>query len=625
MAAVRSIPSTQASFHPFRSACDEAMAAHASLRARMHKLDAALSGLELSPLFNAPWAHFTTGLQHYFDAEEGSVFPALLALSSGEDPDDEGVIAHIQGLQGELDTLRTISDALRAAAIETAELERPILELLDDLEAHTDWEEENIFPLATALLNQYQARASAGESAGKTNRTIRHTRGVCHTCLKEVPAEVTRREDIVRLDKHCSEHGITSQVLSYSPDYWEELDRFYFKVNRDSWPQRDYIVRMTERCNLDCPICLAKANTEETPDLDLSGLEDLLNSRRGIKVDLMAAEPTLREDLEDWIRKVKATGNIAALHTNGLKLANRKYAQKIKDAGVDEVFLQFDGFDENAHMVLRGRPLLKARMATIKNLRELDIATSLIVVIAKGLNEDEVAKTYQFALKPENSHIREVFFLGLRVLGSARDAMKEQGSDIGEMTLMPDQLIEMLCSGDESIQREDIRRFNKLYFALLSAFKVKKCLYVQHYLMVRNDDGTATPISKLLDLPALDAAAEKFGATRVKHPLRAKALLLAALARHGTSRETAKMLIDLVRLQMLFKSGMNLKEVPNRFLLLGFITACDPHNFDAQVAINCGKGELSVDGGYVESGAVANVNRESRFDSTDRRPGELKR
>jgi hypothetical protein len=76
---------------------------------------------------------------------------------------------------------------------------------------------------------------------------------------------------------------------------------------------------------------------------------------------------------------------------------------------------------------------------------------------------------------------------------------------------------------------------------------------------------------------------------------------------------------------MLFKSGMNLKEVPNRFLLLGFITACDPHNFDAQVAVNCGKGELSVDGGYIESGAVANVNREVRFDSTDRRPGELKR
>ena len=70
---------------------------------------------------------------------------------------------------------------------------------------------------------------------------------------------------------------------------------------------------------------------------------------------------------------------------------------------------------------------------------------------------------------------------------------------------------------------------------------------------------------------------------------------------------------------------MNLKQVPSRFLLLGFITACDPHNFDSQVAINCGKGELSVDGGFVDSGAVANVDRERRFDETDLVPGELKR
>ena len=70
---------------------------------------------------------------------------------------------------------------------------------------------------------------------------------------------------------------------------------------------------------------------------------------------------------------------------------------------------------------------------------------------------------------------------------------------------------------------------------------------------------------------------------------------------------------DLLRLQDLFRSGMNLRHVPRRFLLVGFITACDPWNFDAQVAVNCGKGELSADGGFVESGAVANVRREARF------------
>jgi hypothetical protein len=74
-------------------------------------------------------------------------------------------------------------------------------------------------------------------------------------------------------------------------------------------------------------------------------------------------------------------------------------------------------------------------------------------------------------------------------------------------------------------------------------------------------------------------------------------------------------------MQLLLRVGMNLDEVPRRLVILGFITACDPQNFDAAVAVNCGKGELSVDGGFVDSGAVANVRREARFDQTDRRPG----
>jgi hypothetical protein len=91
--------------------------------------------------------------------------------------------------------------------------------------------------------------------------------------------------------------------------------------------------------------------------------------------------------------------------------------------------------------------------------------------------------------------------------------------------------------------------------------------------------------------------------------------------REGLHPEALRMAGDLVKLEQLFEKGMNLTGVPERFLLLGFITACDPENFDADVAINCGKGELSSDGGYIESGAVANVRREARFDASARDPG----
>jgi sulfatase maturation enzyme AslB (radical SAM superfamily) len=448
----------------------------------------------------------------------------------------------------------------------------------------------------------------------------RQTRGTCNTCLKDVPAAVVVRDGDAVLEKTCPEHGMTEQLLSHHGEEWAELDRYYFRVNGESWPQRDYIVRMTETCNLDCPICLAKANTEDTPDLPLDGLEKLLTSRRGIKVDLMAAEPTLRADLEDWIKRVKEAGHIAALHTNGLRLADRAYAQRIKDAGVDEVFLQFDGFDEEAHMVLRGRPLVKARMKALTNLRELDIATSLIVVIAKNLNEPQVGEVLKFALQPANVNIREVFFLGLRLLGSARDAVTRGEEGMDDAALMPDEVLDLMCNQVPRIKRVDVRRFNKLYFAMLSAFKVKKCLYVQHYMLVRTDEGFST-IAELLDMEALDRAADRYAEDFLAHPRRARARLLAALARQALRPQAMRALVDFARLQQLFRSGMNLQDVPARFLLLGFITACDPNNYDSGVAINCGKGELSVDGGFIESGATANVLREARFSETALEPG----
>ncbi len=562
---------------------------------------------------------FARELEAHLRVEEEVIYPALQALSRGRLSRDPGWLSMLHELPQE----RTLMGAWVRSLRRMGEAEQPrFAALLEAVERHAVMEAERIFPAALAALGALSPPVEEAEAVPARREILREPRGRCSVCLADVPARVLRTEAEVRLEKLCPEHGVTRELLSRSPDYWAELDSFYFRVNGEEHPQRDFMVRMTERCNLDCPICLAKANTEETPDLDLSGLSALLSERRGIKVDLLAAEPTLRADLPDWIRRVKASGNIAALHTNGIKLADRAYAATLKEAGVDEVFLQFDGFDDEAHLRLRGARLLNRRLKALENLRELNIATSLIVVIARGLNEAELSRVYEFALRPENAHVREVFFLGLRVLGSTRYAAARQAEGgMAERALMPDALIEQLCAQRPEMKREDIRRFNKLYFSMLSAFRVRKCLYVQHYLVARDGQGGAKTAAELLPLQRIEEACDAYARRLPRHPQLARARFLAEIARLGVRRETLAMLFDLVQLQALFKTGMNLEQVPRRFLLLGFITACDPQNFDSEVAINCGKGELSVDGGFVDSGAVANVDRERRFEQSQRAPG----
>lgn len=596
---------------------------HAFLHRELERLDPAMQAS--SKRLSAPWSHLKRVVEEHLRHEELLLFPALLAWNQGT-ADDLDLGALVTGHQADHDNIRTLEDALRQAARDAGPLEADLLLMLDDLVEHLRYEEEDLHPAVASLPRTAPAPAepeplpapapAPASPAAAGGRVVRAPTGVCPTCHAEVPAEIVVDHGSVFLRKTCSAHGASQQLLSNHPDYWVDLDRFYFSVNQESYPQRDFIVRMTEKCNLACPICLAKANTESTTDLDLRGLEQLLTERRGIKVDLMAAEPTLREDLADWIRKVKAAGSIAALHTNGLKLADKEYAKSLKEAGVDEVFLQFDGMDDDANTTLRGRPLLKARMATLKNLRELDIATSLIVVIAKGLNEPQVGETFKMALQPENDHIREVFFLGLRLLGSARHA-----GTFGDQALMPDELIDVLCTQMPRIKRDDVKHFNMIYFAMLSAFHVKKCLYVQHYLVTRDGAGGFETASEVFDLDKLARAASRYAAWHKAHPAVARLRLGVALAAQGLRAPARRHARDMIRLERLFERGMNLREVPRKVLLLGFITACDEHNFDSQVAINCGKGELSADGGFTESSAHANVEREARFAATAKTPG----
>ncbi|MDP2304700.1 MAG: hemerythrin domain-containing protein [Pseudomonadota bacterium] len=614
----------------------------------------------------APFMRLKQVMDEHMMKEERILFPMIIALAEGGPNAGCGVDGPIAQMGAEHNGIRMLEDELRGVASLAGPEEESLMALLDDLSEHARTEDEALFPAALALSREAALRppsptrddddddepepaprpvlvsittppapappapapprrrhveAPARAPAAHAGRTIRETRGACPTCHADVPAAVIVRDGAALLEKRCPTHGPSTQLLSRHPDLWTELDRFYFSVNDEAYPQRDFIVRMTEKCNLACPICLAKANTEDTPDLDLSGLETLLSERRGIKIDLMAAEPTLRPDLEDWVRRVKASGNIAALHTNGIKLADLAYARRLAEAGVDEVFLQFDGLDDAANTVLRGRPLLKARLAALANLRTLGIATSLIVVIAGGLNEAQVGETFRFALQPDNAHIREVFFLGLRSMGSARQSADPETGTLAGQTLMPDALIDELCAQVPEIRRRDVHDFNMVYFAMLSAFRVKKCLYVQHYLVARDGLGGFTPISDVVDLRKMANAAQRYASRRKAHPTLARAGFGAAVIRQGLRPAALKMGGDLLRLEKLFATGMNLGQVPTRFLLIGFITACDLDNFDSGVSVNCGKGELSADGGFAESSAVANVAREARFSETARTPG----
>lgn len=432
---------------------------------------------------------------------------------------------------------------------------------------------------------------------------LRETSSVCPICMRELPARVVEDGGKVYIRKVCPEHGPSECLLSEHAWYYRALDHYFFSVMPPQVKQRDYLIRMTEKCNLQCPICLASADGDAsapppTPDLKLQQLIEFMDThpKGSLKIDLISSEPTLCPDLPDFLRAIRARGHISSLHTNGIKLRDIEYLRSLKEAGLDEVFLQMDGFDDDAYMRIRGAKLTELKIQVLENLRQVGVATSLVMVIMPQVNEHEVGKVLDYARK--NSFIREVMFLGTRALGYFRDS---------DALLMPDQVIDIVNRETGMCPREEVFCFQKMYFALLSLLGVRKCLYVQHNLLIR-DGEQYRAISEFVNWKRVEPVLDQLPHIGFGKLARLRWLLRLGLSL--ISPRAFRLLPDFFSLFLRLKFGWRLKKLPFRPLLIGYITACDPLNVDRQVGNYCGKGELANDIGRNESGSVANIERE---------------
>ncbi|MBN2054670.1 hypothetical protein JW905_07095, partial [bacterium] len=223
------------------------------------------------------------------------------------------------------------------------------------------------------------------------------------------------------------------------------------------------------------------------------------------------------------------------------------------------------------------------------------------------VNERDMRAVLELAAQPGNQFIKEVFYLGCRYLGRATEFSYEH-------CLMPDEVIDSFERQFEGrITRRDIMRFQKLYFAFLHFWAVRKCFYVQHYLVLRDGRGGITPVNEVIDLAAMEPRLDRYRRLASRWPWLARAYLVAALAPFALNPRFLGLLREALKLKLLLYLGFDLAKLSSKTILLGFITACDPMILDVQLAANCGKGEVSMDLGRQEAGAWANVMREKCF------------
>ena len=249
---------------------------------------------------------------------------------------------------------------------------------------------------------------------------IRETRSVCPVCLQNLPAALTKETDgRILLEKRCPEHGAFRVPVWQGKTGWESWLLGTPPLPKDkglNCPENCGIcaeheigtccclLEVTERCNLRCRYCFARGGEgAREPGLDelKDAVRDIVRQCGSPLLQLSGGEPTLRDDLPELTRFAKEAGcGYVQLNTNGLRLAQEpEYAKNLADAGLDIVFLQFDGTRGDIYRTLRGRDLLETKLEAIRVCSEAHIGVTLVPTVVRGVNDDNLGEIVKLAAR----------------------------------------------------------------------------------------------------------------------------------------------------------------------------------------------------------------------------------
>jgi hypothetical protein len=144
--------------------------------------------------------------------------------------------------------------------------------------------------------------------------------------------------------------------------------------------------------------------------------------RRQAMILFSGGEPTLTPHFLDACRYAKQVGYYSILAaTNGIAFAqSRDFCFEAREAGLDGVYLQFDGASQEANAHRGVENLFEVKLHALDNLASAGIKITLVTTVLNGINNHHVGKVVEFAIQNIDK-IRTIAFQPVSFTGRDED------------------------------------------------------------------------------------------------------------------------------------------------------------------------------------------------------------
>lgn len=268
-------------------------------------------------------------------------------------------------------------------------------------------------------------------------RLINETVSLCRDCKNAIPARVmASAAGEVWMRKLCPQHGAQAVRLSTGAQWYERTRAIKQKPAPPRRPGKQIahgcpfdcgpcqshtqkvrlpVVTITSACNLDCPICYVHNRNDDAFHMGPEEFKKILwhlVADHGSELDIInltGGEPTLHPHLLELLELAQAAGiHRVTICSNGVRLAKDEELVKRLGELNARIALSFDSFEAEADYLLQGAHLVAVKLRCLELLEKYNVATTLIPVMTRGVNDHEIGRIIEMGMRLRNVRHLEI-------------------------------------------------------------------------------------------------------------------------------------------------------------------------------------------------------------------------